>query len=97
MIVSLVGRADDLELVFERTKGDGWEVLVPPDRSDGRYVVELTATNSAGEASYYTGILYMVQGRLVCMQVYEDGVALRLLPDRVQSELLPRRCGGVCG
>lgn len=99
MIRTLVGKADNLDLVFNQVDGQRWEVVIPPDLSDGCYVVELRATNYAQETAQYYGVLYMVQGQMVCLHLQQDPISAELLPERYELELLPRGCraGGDCG
>lgn len=79
-VTEMWGKADDYNVVFHK-EGDLWETIVPPDLSDGKYVVDITARTNIGILIYYKGILYMADGRLVC---------LNLLPDQIDVKLLER-------
>lgn len=72
MIVSLTGRADNLELVFVQNQVGQWEAIVPPDMTDGMYVVELWAADDAGNIAYYTSFLYLFDGRMTMLQLNDD-------------------------
>lgn len=61
-IVRLYGKADNLDIEFTYVGGTTWTCEVPPDMDDGVYAVELTAVNEYGEATYWTGELYMCGG-----------------------------------
>lgn len=88
MITAVWGRADSFDVVFSPSERGDWRVSVPPDLSDGQYVTEIWAENDAGEQAYWTGILYMVNSMLVCLELKEDPYLARLLPDRWESELM---------
>lgn len=87
MIIALVGRADNHELVFTRGDDGLWRVAVPADLSDGQYVVELTATTDAGKQGYWTGILYLNHAWEVCAHIIEDDLSVWLSSDYIGTEL----------
>ncbi len=60
-VARVYGKADDFDIEFVR-KGDRWAVEVPPDLSDGRYVVRITAIDVLGNTCYWIGELYMMNG-----------------------------------
>lgn len=63
-IIRLWGTADKFEIEFDLNPSTGrWDVTIPADLEDGHYVVELFAMNEFGETGYWTGVLYMLQGR----------------------------------
>ena len=52
MVVKLEGKVDGQAIIFEREiGGDVWKATIPP-RSNGIYIVELTATDDAGNVAY---------------------------------------------
>lgn len=51
MVVRLEGIVDNVPVVFTRGKGDWWETTIPKNLN-GVYVVELTATDEAGNIAY---------------------------------------------
>lgn len=89
MITAVCGSADGHELVLAPT-GSGWQATLPPDLTDGQYVVTLTAADEAGNISDYRGILYLCGGigRLTMQQEFP---AILPLPDRLAVHLLPER------
>lgn len=89
--VRMWGRADAFDLTFERTAGGDWQASVPADLTDGRYACEIWAESAAGEQAYWTGTLYMVDSRLVCVHLTDDPYQVVLLPDRAAPELLDDR------
>ena len=63
-IVRLWGTADKFDIEFDKNTVTGlWETQIPADLEDGHYVVELYAMNEYGETGYWTGVLFMLQGR----------------------------------
>ena len=60
-VARVYGKADDFDIEFVR-KGRRWAVEVPPDLSDGRYVVRITAVDFAGNSCHRIGELYMMNG-----------------------------------
>ncbi len=85
------GRADAFDLTFDMTKGGDWEASVPADLEDGQYVCEIWAESAIGEQTYWTGTLYMVDGRLVCIRLADDPHQIVLLPERNAAELIDDR------
>lgn len=79
VITRVWGRADTFDIEFsERTDGK-WYINIPPDLTDGQYAVELYAQNSYGERAYWTGILYMHNGR-ACLHFNKKSCTLWLRP-----------------
>lgn len=70
-IIRLYGKADSFDLEFTHQGGTTWTCEVPPDTDDGMYAVELTAVNEYGEATYWTGELYMC-GSVCHMKIMKD-------------------------
>lgn len=63
-IIRLWGTADKFEIEFDKNPSTGlWDVTIPADLEDGHYVVELFAMNEYNETGYWTGVLFMYQGR----------------------------------
>ena len=91
MITAVWGRADRFDVVFSLSEAGDWRVSVPPDLSDGQYATEIWAENDAGEQGYWTGILYMVDSILVCLELRDDPYSARLLPDRYGADLTGSR------
>ena len=63
IITDVWGKADTLNLVYSLDSDGLWTVNVPPDLSDGCYAAEIWAKNLCGEVGYWSGFLYMHQGR----------------------------------
>ena len=63
VITDVWGKADGINLNYA-LKSDGfWYASVPADLSDGCYAAEIWARNNSGEIGYWSGFLYMHQGR----------------------------------
>ncbi len=90
VITRVWGRADTFDIEFsERTDGK-WYVNIPPDLTDGQYAVELYAQNSYGERAYWTGILYMHNGR-ACLHLNKTSCSLWFRPLRCSLNLIKRK------
>lgn len=89
-IVRMYGSADEHELEFSPTPAGVWEVFVPPDVTDGMYIVEIFADAKNGEQAYWTGVLYLCQGT-PCLEVKPDSVSIRMAPERSGLAYLPDR------
>lgn len=87
-VVSVVGQADEYDLVFIKGSDGKWAVSIPPDMSDGKYVVGIYATDTFGNIGYWTGILYVTNGRMTCLHLLDDAYAIILLSERKKEELL---------
>ena len=57
MVVRLIGKVEGQDVIFTRLKGDIWTAEVPAQKS-GRYVMELTAFDEAGNIAYCTDVLF---------------------------------------
>ena len=78
MITRVYGKADNFELEF-KLDGGVWNAAVPADLSDGKYVCEFWAVDSYGYTSYYTGILYMFDGKAV-LELVKDDIVIEVCP-----------------
>ena len=83
--VKVWGHADQYNLILRQVEGGDWQASVPADLTDGQYACEFWAENAAAEQTYWSGVLYMQNSRLVC--VYR----VILLSERVQAELMDQR------
>lgn len=92
-IVRVYGKADNFDLEFTPTGGNEWECTIPPDMTDGQYATEIYALDSEGYFAYWTGILYMLKGRVhLCLK--ESKYKIQLLPQKL--ELIIIKDGGNC-
>ena len=59
MVKRVFGKVDGIEVNYDHSKGDWWNVPVPLD-IDGEYVIEVIAEDEAGNQSFITRLLYTV-------------------------------------
>lgn len=81
MITRVYGKADNFELEFT-WDGSVWNAAVPADLSDGKYVCEFYAVDNYGFTSYYTGILYMFDGKAV-IELSKDDIYIGFYADDI--------------
>ena len=62
MIKSLTGVIDGHPIIFAHSTGDQWSSTVPRGLNDGLRIIELTATDTAGNQTYYTAEIWIWQG-----------------------------------
>ncbi len=61
-VVSVTGKADKIDLIFEY-RGGKWQCKVPPQLTDGKYAVQIIARSDAGTQNSWSGYLYMLTGK----------------------------------
>ncbi|MDP4152877.1 MAG: PF13754 domain-containing protein [Bacillota bacterium] len=76
MVTSITGRADSFDLVFKKNQLGQWDATVPADLSDGTYVVEIWARDECGNIAYYTALLYMYEGCVFKLEIFDEFEAL---------------------
>lgn len=59
MVDRVIGKADDFELIFDRTEGGHWQPVAPSNLY-GDYPVEIWAYDTAGNISYLATMLYII-------------------------------------
>lgn len=85
MVVSLTGMVDSIPVIFVKTDGDLWTAIVPPDLTDGTYFTELTATDDAGNQTFYVGKLYIWQNVSTKFDLIEQPYIHKLLSHRYSA------------
>lgn len=63
MVKRVFGRVDGAEVILKQ-EGERWTVPVPID-ADGEYIVEIMAEDDAGNISYITKMLFVVNKTLI--------------------------------
>lgn len=87
MVIKLEGMIDDRNVIFER-KDDGlWSATVPSNLN-GMYIVELTATDEAGNVSFMTGKLYVVDAERLCIHLILDPYYAELIQDEYDIQVM---------
>lgn len=89
MIIRIEGMADNHVLRFMSVGGDYWEAKVPPDLTDGMYIVTLWAWDDAGNSAYYATALMMVDTEQITVAWLPDTTAQRWVDDTCACEWLP--------
>ncbi len=90
-IVRVYGTADSFRLELIKDEGDRWIVTgLPPDLEDGTYACEFCAVTEYGTVGYWTGFLYMLQGKLTLELSVREPFTIRFLPSRTNIVF---RCG----
>lgn len=68
MVTKVIGKVDGQEVIYERAEGDLWNVTVPLDL-DGMYVIEVTAYDEAGNITFCTKMLLIVDPETLCVRL----------------------------
>lgn len=68
MVTKVIGKVDEQEVIYERSEGDLWKVTVPLDL-DGMYVIEVSAYDEAGNISFCTKMLLIVDPATLCAKL----------------------------
>lgn len=79
---SLTGVIDGHPIIFAQVTGDEWSSVVPRDLNDGLRIIELTATDTAGNQSYYTAELWIWQGVITDIKLIEPLFRIVLFAER---------------
>jgi hypothetical protein len=82
MVVSLTGTVDSVPVIFTNTGNNLWETVVPPDLKDGCYIVELTATDDAGNQTYKIAELWVWQKVITYFKMIEQPYTHKLLSEK---------------
>jgi hypothetical protein len=70
MVKRVFGKIDGIDATFQ-SNGDRWQVLVPFD-IDGEYIVEIMAEDEAGNVSYVTKMLFVVNKNVIRSYMIPD-------------------------
>ena len=68
MVTKVIGKVDGQEVIYGRSEGDLWKVTVPLDL-DGMYVIEVSAYDEAGNISFCTKMLLIVDPATLCAKL----------------------------
>lgn len=68
MVVSLTGKINGEIVSLERTNGDQWVATIPSSLN-GTYVVELTATDEAGNTAYCARYILTIDFTALCVDI----------------------------
>lgn len=76
MITSMYGHCDAFDVVYTQIGKDQWQATVPPDMTDGKYVVDIYGVDNTGFLVYWAGILYMYDSRLIKIELLPDSCVI---------------------
>lgn len=82
MIKSLIGVIDGQKIIFAQITGEQWETTVPRGLNDGLRIIELTATDMAGNQSYYTAEIWIWQGIITDIRLIDPLFKIKLFAER---------------
>lgn len=77
MVQRVIGKANDFELVLERS-GDEWRALIPANLS-GEYAIELWAEDAAGNRSYLANAIFIIDASTLCAHIILQDYAAELI------------------
>lgn len=91
MVERVIGRVDQVEIIFEHADGDQWNVKIPADK-DCTYILELYAIDEAGNESYISKIFFEYDRSLktviikpipyTAMRIDKEYFGLRIVNDK---------------
>lgn len=87
MVVKFEGKIDGRDVIFERKEEGLWETTVPSNLK-GMYIVELTATDDAGNQSFMTGKLYVVDAERLCIHLIFDTYYAELIQNEYEIQTM---------
>lgn len=80
-ISRVVGSVDSVPVILKHVEGDVWEIPIPTNFKDGRYFVEIFAYNYAEQHDFWSGVLYIMEGRCARMEVQKCKVIAKCFDD----------------
>lgn len=92
MYLRMWGRIDGVSVEFRPISANTFEVQVPPDQEDGGYICEIWVLKETGAVGYKTAVLWIVDGRLVCLRMLDELYSIEMLPDLYTLTLNNIRC-----
>ena len=72
----MYGHCDAFYVVYTQIGKDQWQATVPPDMTDGKYVVDIYGVDNTGFLVYWAGILYMYDSRFVRLELLPDSCVM---------------------
>lgn len=72
----MYGHCDAFDVVYTQIGKDQWQATVPPDLTDGKYVVDIYGVDNTGFLVYWAGILYMYDSRLIKIELLPDSCVI---------------------
>lgn len=94
MVVKLTGKIDGQDIIFERREGDWWETTIPHSLN-GIYIVELTATDDAGNTAYTCRYILTIDLTALCVHLEPYPYWVEPLAPEYYATMTRVECGGV--
>lgn len=85
MIKSLTGVIDGHPIIFAHSMGDQWSSTVPRGLNDGLRIIELTATDTAGNQTYYTAEIWIWQGVVTDINLIDALFRIKLFAEQFSA------------
>lgn len=84
MITNVWGKANSSDIVFQRGENDKWTVIVPKD-AQGTYILELWASDDAGNVGYFATIEVVFDTSKLCVSIKILEIGSKFTLEDVQS------------
>lgn len=81
MVKRLVGNINGEQIIFNRVEGDRWETTIPQSLN-GAYIVELTATDEAGNEAFCARYVIVIDLTALRVSIRPCGYGARVYTDR---------------
>lgn len=88
MVVRLDGTINGNDVIFKKNEEGLWEVTVPSNLK-GTYIISLTATDEAGNTSFVTGKLYVVDAEKLCVHLILDEYYAEIITSDFEVRIIP--------
>lgn len=82
----MYGHCDAFDVIYTQVGENQWQATVPPDLTDGKYVVDIYGVDNTGFLVYWAGILYMYDSRFVRLELLPDSCVM-FYTDTVVSDV----------
>jgi len=93
MVVSVTGTVDAVPVTFTETVPGRWDVVVPEDLTDGKYIVDVTATDAAGNQTRGIYELYIYKHIVTEIRLIQQKYATTLKAERFNALLINGKGG----
>ena len=87
MVTRLTGTVNGAAVIFQRIQGDEWEATVP-STLNGVYVVDMTAYDDAGNATYWAKYILTVDLSALCVHLVPCPYQAELLDTKFRADFL---------
>ena len=87
MVTRLTGTVNGAAVIFQRIHGDEWEATVP-STLNGVYVVDMTAYDDAGNATYWAKYILTVDLSALCVHLVPCPYQAELLDTKFRADFL---------